>query len=177
MKSFKLRYLFYEQLSKSLLDSPSPPEKQKNPRDPDSEASKSTFHVFNTLFAKYGTRISKSKSRFANRKSFHYFCCPHSYLMACTSRTPRTVSRVPRIVPRVHCAYFLVTRASDLMAAHDPRSSSFLQSCAKRKSSGVEIVKCSVRNFNPDIRLQHSIQMFSSNIPLDQTITKFNSNS
>ena len=28
---------------------PPPPEKQKNPRDPDSEASKSTFHVFNTL--------------------------------------------------------------------------------------------------------------------------------
>ena len=32
------------------------------------------------------------------------------------------------------CEYILVTRASDLMAAHDP------QSCAKEKSSGVEIV-------------------------------------
>ena len=36
---------------------------------------------------------------------------------------------------KIECV-ILVTRASDLMAAHDPSS------CAKEKSSGVEIVKC-----------------------------------
>ena len=36
----------------------------------------------------------------------------------------------------------LVTRASDLMAAHDPQDSSLRQSCAKEKSSGVEIDTC-----------------------------------